>query len=174
MPLPLAIGAGAKITGSFLSKLLLKLLGAKVVGMGVKGAAKAAYKSKAFWPAATIGGFGAMTAMTEKGRAGERGATAEGMDIQRLIAESQIEAQKLALVGSRKSTKEYTEQLMKMKREDRAETRDLAAMAAFTQSQDRQMALLMQAVQAMSARPGGGNPQALRSNGMLGLMRGGS
>ncbi len=174
MPLPLAIGAGAKVAGSYLSKLMLKLLGAKVMGMGVKGAAKAAYHTKGFWPAATIGGFGAMTAMSERGRAKERGATAEGLDIQRLIAESQIEAQKLALTGSRKSTKEYTEQLMKMKREDRAETRDLAAMAAFTQSQDRQMALLMQAVQAMSARPGGGNPQAPRSNGMLGLMRGGS
>jgi len=62
------------------------------------------------------------------------------------------------------------EQLVKEKREERRSFQDMAAMEAFTQSQDRQMALVLQAVQALSARPAQSSAQS--GGGMLGLMRG--
>lgn len=147
MPLPAILaGAGAKAAGGFISKHLLTLL----IGGGILGG----------------------QALGEISRGGERKLSRQRMELEALLGKTSAEAGKRATKESRKRTKEYTEQLLKLKREERAETRDLAAMQAFTQSQDRQMALIMQAVQAISARPGGASTRSPVGGGMLGLMRG--
>jgi len=148
MPAPLAFMAG-KAAGTalpWISKHLLTLL----IGGGILGS----------------------QALGEVERGGERKLSRERMLLEAKLAESSAEAGKKATVESRRRTKEYTDQLLKLKREERAEAMDVAAMQSFSQSQYRQMALLMQAVQAMSARPAGASTQA-PGGGMLGILRGG-
>ena len=149
MPAPIAFAAGkaAGLAGKFISKHLLSLL----IGGGIVGS----------------------QVLTEKGRGGERELARKRMELEAILGKSSAEAGKKATAESQKRTKEYTEQLLKFKREERKEARDSAAMQSFTQSQDRQMALVLQAVQAMSARPGGSNTGSPGGSGMLGLMRGG-
>ena len=60
---------------------------------------------------------------------------------------------------------------MKAKREERKEVRELAAMQSFTEGQNRQMTLVIQAIQAMSQRQMGAATQAPGA-GVVGLMRG--
>lgn len=149
MPVPIALAAG-KAVGTALpwvSKHLLTLL----IGGGILGG----------------------QALGEVRRGGERGLARQRMELEAILAKSSAEAGKTATKESRRKTREYMDQLLKLKREERKEARDTAAMQAFTQSQDRQMALVMQAVQALSARPGGASTQPV-GGGMLGLMRGGS
>jgi len=148
MPIPLALMAGKAVGTAmpFISKHLISLL----IGGGILGS----------------------QVLGEVERGGERKLSRERMLLEAKLAESSAEAGKTATAESRKRTKEYTDQLLKLKREERAEARDVAAMQSFTQSQDRQMAILMQAVQAMTARPGGANTQA-PGGGMLGILRGG-
>lgn len=149
MPLPLAFMAGkaAVPAASFISKNLISLL----IGGGILGS----------------------QVLGEVERKGERKLSRERMLLEAKLAESSAEAGKTATAESRKRTKEYTDQLLKIKREERAEARDVAAMESFSRSQDRQMTLLLQAVQAMSVKPGGASTQA-PGGGMLGLMRGGN
>jgi len=61
---------------------------------------------------------------------------------------------------------------LKAKKEEAKETRELATLQSFTESQNRQMALVIQAIQALSQRQMGAATQAPGA-GMLGLMRGG-
>jgi len=148
MPAPIAYGAGLAVGKAlpFISKHLLSLL----IGGGI------------------IGG----QALGEIGRSGERKLARGQMELEATLAKSSAEAGKKATAESRARAKEYTEQLLKAKREERRESRDIAAMESFTQSQDRQMALILQAIQAMSAKPMGAGTQAPGGGGMLGLMRG--
>jgi hypothetical protein len=150
MPAPLAYGAGLAVGKAlpFISKHLLTLL----IGGGILGG----------------------QALGAYGQSGERKLARGQMELESQIATSSAEAGKKATTESRARAKEYTEQLLKAKREERRESRDVAAMESFTQSQDRQMALILQALQAISARPGGASTQAPAGGGMLGLMRGGS
>ena len=158
MPLPAAaVAVGAKALPA-LAKIPASL--------------KALYGSKYFLHALLGAGYGGTKLLEAAGQAGERGLTKEQIKLQSLIQKASAEATKLSVEESRKKTKEYIKALLKSKREDVKAARELASIQSFQQSQDRQMALIMQAVQALSQRQMGASTQA-PGGGMLGLMRGG-
>ena len=158
MPIPaIAIGAGATAL-----PYLLK----------IPKYAKMLYKSKHFLTALLGAGYLGSTAIGAYGQAGERGLTREQMKLQALLGTASAEATKRGVKESRARTKEYIDALLKAKKEEAKEARETAALQSFTQSQDRQMALVIQAMQAMSQRQMGASTQAT-GGGMLGLMRGG-
>ncbi len=138
----------------------------------IPAALKALYGSKHFLTALLGAGYLTSTAVGAAGQAGERGLSREQMRLQTLLAKVSGEATKRGVTESRARTKEYIAALMKAKREESKEKREFAAMQSFTQSQDRQMALVMQAMQALSQRQMGAATQAPGA-GMLGLIRGG-
>lgn len=158
MPIP-AIAAGA---GAAALPYLLK----------IPKYAKMLYQSKNFIPALLGAGYLGSTAVGAVGQAGERGLTQEQMKLQTLMGKASAEATKMSVKESRANTKKYIEAILKTKREERKEARDLQALQSFTQSQDRQMALVIQAIQTMGQRQGGASTAA-PGGGMLGLMRGG-
>ena len=135
-------------------------------------ALKALYASKHFIPALLGAGYLGSTAVGAYGQAGERGLTREQMRLQTLMGKASAEATERTVKESRARTKEYVAALLKAKKEEAKEARELASLQSFTQSQDRQMALVMQAMQALSQRQMGSATQAPGA-GMLGLMRGG-
>lgn len=151
MPLP-AIAAGAGVAAL---PYLLK----------IPKYAKMLYKSKHFIPALLGAGYFGSMGLEAAGQAGERGLTREQMRLQTLLGKASAEATEMMVKESRAKTKEYIKTLMKSKREEAREIRDIEAMRSFTASQDRQMALVLQTVQAIGQRRPGA--------GMLGLMRGG-
>ena len=106
------------------------------------------------------------------GQAGERGLAKEQIELQRLLGKASAEATKRSVKESRARTKEYVSALLKAKKEESREARDLAALQSFTESQNRQMALVIQAIQALSQRQMGASTAGAGA-GMLGLMRGG-
>lgn len=129
---------------------------------------KAFYASKNFLPALLGAGYLGSQGLTALGQAGERGLTKEQIRLQTLMQKASAEATERSVKESRARAKEYMNTLMKMKKEESRESRDIAAMQSFTESQNRQMALILQAVQAIGQRqPGRGGA------GMLGVMRGG-
>ena len=138
----------------------------------IPAALKALYGSKHFLTALLGAGYLTSTAVGAAGQAGERGLSREQMRLRTLLAKVSGEATKRGVTESRARTKEYIAALMKAKREESKEKREFAAMQSFTQSQDRQMALVMQAMQALSQRQMGAATQAPGA-GMLGLIRGG-
>ena len=160
MPLP-AIAAGAIGVGAAALPHMAK----------IPKYLKAFFASKKFLPALGYGALGVGMLGGALGQAGERGLTREQLRIQTLIQKASAEATKMTVKESRANTKKYIAALMKAKREERRETRDIMAMQTFQQSQDRQMALVLQAVQALSRRPMGASTQAPGA-GMVGLMRG--
>lgn len=127
------------------------------------------YLSKNFWkwiiPAMFIGQEG----LTQYGKAGERGLAREEIALQKLMAEASAEATKRATKESQKRAEKYTETLLKARREEQQMAKEQQLMESFTASQDRQMALILRAVQAMSQ--GAGVQQSNAGGGMLGLMR---
>ena len=135
-------------------------------------ALKALYAGKHFIPALLGAGYLGSTAVGAYGQAGERGLTREQMRLQTLLGKASAEATKRGVKESRARTKEYIKALLKSKREEAKETRELVAMQSFTESQNRQMALVIQAIQTMGQRQMGATTQAPGA-GMLGLMRGG-
>lgn len=138
----------------------------------IPAAFKALYGSKHFLTALLGAGYLGSTAVGAYGQAGERGLTREQMRLQTLMSKASAEATKMSVTESRANTKKYIEAILKTKKEERKEARDLAALQSFTQSQDRQMALVIQAMQTMGQRQGGASTAA-PGGGMLGLMRGG-
>jgi len=151
MPIPIAVAAAAT---------------------KIPAALKTLYASKHFLTALMAGGYLTSTAVGAMGQAGERGLSRKQMELQALLGKTSAEATKRGVKESRARTKEYMDTLLKAKKEEAKESRELAAMQSFTQSQDRQMALVMQAMQAMGQRQMGASTQAPGA-GMLGLMRGG-
>ena len=147
MPLPAIAGLAALIP------LLAK----------VPGALKALYKSKHFWSAAIGAGLVGQTALTEVGRAGERKLTKEQMDLQNLLGASSAEATKKLTEESKAKTKEYVKALLAAKRDEQDKELDRTMMESFMSSQDRQMAMAMQAIQAQNAPRTGGMTNVLRS-----------
>jgi len=136
----------------------------------VASAAKAAYASKHFWPGLFMALFGGQTALGQLGKAGERGLSREQLALQKMIAEAQAEATKRMTEESRMRTKEYTQMLMKAQKEERRESRERDLLESFMGSQDRQVALILQAMQGISQqrpqfRPGSSG------GGMVGLIR---
>ena len=152
------VAGGAAAAGKFLLPYLKRILG---VG-------KAATKSKYLLHGLGYGALGSSMLLGAYGQAGERGLSREQLKLQGLMGKASAEATKMSVKESRANTKKYIEALLKAKAEERHETRDLEAMRSFTQSQDRQMALVLQAVQAIGQRQPGAS-----GAGMLGLMRGG-
>lgn len=138
----------------------------------IPAALKALYGSKHFLTALLGAGYLTSTAVGAAEQAGERGLSREQMKLQALLGKTTAEATKRGVKESRARTKEYMKTLLEAKREESREAREFAALQSFTQSQDRQMALVMQAMQAMSQRQMGASTQAPGA-GMLGLMRGG-
>ena len=134
--------------------------------------AKMLYKSKNFIPALLGAGYLGSTAVDAMGQAGERGLTREQMKLQTLLQKASAEGTKMSVKQSEAKTKAYIEATLKAKAEEARQARDMEAMRSFTQSQDRQMALVIQAVQAMSQKQMGASTQS-PGGGMLGLMRGG-
>ena len=162
MPIPAAaIGAGA-IALPYLMKLLK--YGGKY--------GKMAYKSKRFVPGLGYGFLGGSMLLGAAGQAGERGLSREQLRLQTLMQKASAEATKRGVKESRTKTKEYIKALMKAKREEAKEARELAAMQSFTESQNRQMAMVIQAMQVMGGRQMGAATQSPGA-GMVGLMRGG-
>ena len=138
----------------------------------IPAALKALYGSKHFLTALLGAGYLGSTAVGAYGQAGERGIAREQIGLQSLMAKASAGATERTVKESRARTKEYIRALLKAKKEEAKETRELAALQSFTQSQDRQMALVIQAIQTMSQRQMGASTQA-PEGGMLGLMRGG-
>ena len=134
----------------------------------IPAALKAFYGSKHFLTALLGAGYLGGTAVGAIGQAGERGLTREQLKLQTLMGKASAEATKRGVKESRAKTKEYITALLKTRREEAKETRDIAAMQSFTQSQDRQMALVLQAIQGLGQRQPGAS-----GAGILGLMRGG-
>lgn len=134
--------------------------------------AKALYGSKHFLTALLGGGYLVGKGAEVYGQAGERGLAREQMGLQAVMGKASAEATKRGVKESRTRTKEYIKALLKAKKEDVKERREFAALQSFTQSQDRQMALVIQAIQTMSQRQMGASTQAPGA-GMVGLMKGG-
>ena len=135
-------------------------------------ALKALYAGKHFIPALLGAGYIGSMGVQAVGQAGERGLTREQMRLQTLMGKASAEATKRGVTESRARTKEYIKALLKSKREEAKETREFMALQSFTESQNRQMALVIQAIQTMSQRQMGASTQAPGA-GMVGLMKGG-
>ena len=145
-----------------------------VAALGAKLPAllKAFYASKHFIPALLGAGYLGSTAVGAVGQAGERGLAREQLGLQTQMGKASAEATQRSVKESRARTKEYMKTLLKVKKEERKEAREFAALQSFTESQNRQMALVIQAVQALSQRQMGAATQSPGA-GMVGLMRGG-
>lgn len=143
-----------------------------IAGAAAVGAKAMPFISKHLLSLLLGAGYFTSTGLGAAGKWGERGLSREQMRTESKIAGASVEAGKKATAESRARAKEYTEQLLKAKRKERKEVRNLAAMESFTRSQDRQMALILQAVQAMS-QPSAAVGRSSGGGGMLGLMRGG-
>lgn len=137
----------------------------------IPAALKALYGSKHFLTALLGAGYFGSLGVEAYGKAGERGLAREQIGLQAQVGRASAEATKRTVKESRARTKEYISALLKAKKEEKKEAREFAALESFTQSQNRQMALIMQAVQALSRRPMGASTQAPGA-GMLGLVRG--
>jgi hypothetical protein len=145
---------------------------ATAAAIKIPAALKALFASKHFITALLGAGYLTSTGLGAYGQAGERGLAREQMGMQEKLGLASAEATKRGVKESRARTKEYMKTLMKTKREDVKEARDLQALQSYTQSQDRQMALVIQAMQALSQKQGGA-ATAAPGGGMLGLMEGG-
>ena len=145
---------------------------AAAAAVKIPAAFKALYASKHFLTALLGAGYLGSQGLTAYGQAGERGLAREQIGLQATMGRASAEATKRTVKESRARTKEYVKALLTAKKEDVKERREFAALQSFTQSQDRQMALVIQAIQTMSQRQMGAATQA-PGGGMLGLMRGG-
>jgi len=146
------------------------LAAGKATGLTLK-ALKAFYASKAFWPTLFGAGYLGSTGAEAYGQAGERGLAREQMGLQAQMGKASAEATERTVKESRARTKEYMKTLLKVKKEERKEAREFAALQSFTESQNRQMALVLQAVQTLSQRQMGAATQSPGA-GMVGLMKG--
>ena len=152
MPLLPAIAGAAKFAAPYVATKLPKYL-------------KKFYNSKHFLTTLLGGGYLVGKGTEAFGQAGERGLSREQIELQKLIQQASMGATKMSIKESRANTKKYMDMLIKAKAVEAREARDIESMRSFTQSQDRQMALVLQAVQAIGQRqPGAGG-------GMLGTMR---
>jgi len=140
----------------------------------VPGALKALYASKHFWPAAIGGTFLGSEALGQMGKAGDRGVSREEIQLQKLLAEASAEATKTSVKESRAQTTKYMEELAKNKRAEAKEAREAALMQSYVGSQNRQMAMVLQAMQgvAQSVPNTGAQPSRVGSGmaGMVGMM----
>lgn len=92
------------------------------------------------------------------------------LDLQRYMADLQATTAKRSTEESRANAEKYMEAIMKMKGEEKRESRRQELMQNFMSSQDRQAAMVMQAMQSLNQNkqsvysPGGGMVNLMRSN----------
>lgn len=104
------------------------------------------------------------------GKYGERGLAREQIAMGERVGKAEAKATLKLTRESEKRTKEYMERLLREKRTERISERETALMQSFMGSQDRQMALILQAMQGISQTPYA--PQTRQpGGGMVGLMR---
>ena len=115
------------------------------------------------------GGFIGSEILNQLGQAGERGLTREQLALQTALTKSSAEAAKRETKESKAATEKYLKALMKAKREEAKEEREAMLMQSFMSSQDRQTAMLLQALQGMTSMSSqtGVSP----SSGMTALLR---
>lgn len=119
----------------------------------------------------TGGGMASM-GLGQIGKYGERQLKREEIAAGERIGKAQTKATLKLTRESEKRAKEYIERILRDKRTERISGRETALMQSFVGSQDRQMALILQAMQGISqtpyapqsGRPGGGMVGLLRSN----------
>jgi len=137
----------------------------------IPGALKALYASKQFLPLLLGGTYLGSEVLGQAGKAGERGVSREQLKLQELLARTSAEATKTSVKESRAQTEKLMKELRENRREEAKEVREANLMQSYVNSQDRQLALVLQAMQGVSqSTPQLGAPQYPRS-GMVGMMR---
>jgi len=126
--------------------------------------------SKYFWPLLFGTAYAGSTAFEEIGKAGERRVMKEQLKLEKLFGERKAETTKQLTEEARQRAADYTKLFIEEARRTKEEQRESTIMESLLQSQDRQAALLMQAIQAIAQTA----PRyaATPSGGVLGLMRG--
>ena len=118
---------------------------------------------------AAAGGVASM-GLGQIGKYGERQLAREQISAEERIGKARTKAEQKLTRESERRSKEYLERLLREKRTERISEREAALMQSFVGSQDRQMALILQAIQGMSQTPYA--PQFKQpGGGMVGLMR---
>ena len=120
------------------------------------------------------GGGVASMGLGQIGKYGERQLARERISAEERVGKAQEKATLKLTREAEKRSKEYMERLLREKRTERISERETALMQSFVGSQDRQMALILQAMQGISQTPYA--PQMGQSRGgggMVGLLRGG-
>ena len=104
------------------------------------------------------------------GKYGERGLAREQIAAEERIGKAEQKATLKLTRETEKRSKEYIERLLREQRSERISQRETSLMQSFVGSQDRQMALILQAMQGITQTPyapQGGQP----GGGMVGLLR---
>ena len=113
----------------------------------------------------------ASAGLGQLGKYGERGLRREEITAEERVGKAKIKATQKLTRESEKRTKEYIERLLRGKRTERISDRETMLMQSFVGSQDRQMALILQAMQGIAQTPYA--PQTRQpGGGMVGLLRG--
>ena len=149
---------------AYLVKMGVTKYAAKAAAKKIAGVATKAYASKNFLPVALGGAMVGQTVLGQLGEASNRKMTKEQIDIQNMMGLSSAEVTKRLTEESRTKTKEYTKALLEAKREEQDKELDRTMMESFMSSQDRQMAMAMQAIQSQNAPRTGGMTNVLRSS----------
>lgn len=103
------------------------------------------------------------------GQRGEQKLLREQIAAQLKGAKTEAEVTKRLARESEKRAKEYMQSLLREKREERISEREERLMQSFLGSQDRQMALILQAIQGVAQTPYA--PRVSPGGGMMGLLR---
>ncbi len=106
------------------------------------------------------------------GEYGKRGLAREEIAVRERMAKAETKATLKITRESERRSKEYIERLLREQRSERISGRETTLMQSFIGSQDRQMALILQAMQGIAqtpyapqgSQPGGGMVGLLRSN----------
>ncbi len=106
----MALVTGALAAGSLLSKL--------------PSALKGIYNSKHFLSLLLGGGFLGSTALSEAGKAGERGLSREQIALQKMMADAQAKASERGTKEARRNTEKYMAQLLKIRTSEKREARE--------------------------------------------------
>jgi len=158
------IGAAASSIGPKLVALAAML--SKIPG-GVKSLGTIKNLLSVGIPAMFVGSVG----LTQLGAMGDRNVAREKLaqdaDTSRITAD----VMRRMTLESRAHTKELTKEQIKLLREQAKNERVSEQMKMFSESQDRQMAMLMSAIQLQAGRPTGA-PSQQPGGGMFGVMRG--
>jgi len=107
------------------------------------------------------------------GQRGQQQILREQIAAQLKGAETEAEATRRLTREEEKRAKKYTESLLRERREERISEREERLMQSYLASQDRQMALVLQAIQGITQTPyaPGVSPGVSPGGGMMGLLR---